>query len=482
VAEIPEGYRDVPEEDRKKAKAFFDHGTSLAGSGQFDYAISMFLDGLRLDPDAVDAHQKLRETSLKRKASGGKSLGMFDALKLKKSSKDDKDNLLNAEKLLAHDPGNADYMLTIAQSAARAGYYDTVMWIGPVLMQAEVDNPRPNLNRFLALKDVYKKIGVFDKAAIAGDYALKLKPLDMELQTEIKGLRAQHTIDDAGYGKGGSFRDSIKDMDAQRRLMDQDKGVTDADASARLIEEADKQFAADPNEPGKLSKLVDELVRSEQPQHEARAIKLLQEWFERTKQFRFRKRIGEIQIRQGQRKDRAMHKAWTQIVDPDERKEKGKELYEARRQQAEFELSEFKIWAENYPTDLGIKYEMGRRQFALKMFDEAIGSLQSARNDPSHRVEATVMLGKAFREAGYLDEADETLSTIIKDYPHREGDKYMAMLYWHGRVLEDRGKPEEAKKRYSQVFQLDSAYMNGDVAARLKKLRPPPAEGGGGQQ
>jgi len=118
VPELPPGYRVVSEEDRKKAQTFFSHGTSMAGSGQYDYAISMFLDGLRLDPDSVDAHQKLRETSLKRKASGGKSLGMLEAMKLKKASKDDKENLLNAEKLLAHDPGNTDHMLSIAQNAA----------------------------------------------------------------------------------------------------------------------------------------------------------------------------------------------------------------------------------------------------------------------------------------------------------------------------------------------------------------------------
>ncbi len=73
MTEVPEGYREVPPEDRAKAKVFFDRGRTVAGTGNFEYAIEMFLQGFSLDPDATDAHQQLRDISLKRKASGGKT-------------------------------------------------------------------------------------------------------------------------------------------------------------------------------------------------------------------------------------------------------------------------------------------------------------------------------------------------------------------------------------------------------------------------
>src|SRR3954451_9651888 len=128
VADIPQGYRDIPEEDRRKAKAFFDRGATVAGTGNYDYAIEMFLQGFALDPDAIDAHQTLRDISLKRKASGGKPIGMFEAMKLKRTGKDQKQNMLNAEKLLANDPGNTDHMLALMNAALEAGHYDTVLW------------------------------------------------------------------------------------------------------------------------------------------------------------------------------------------------------------------------------------------------------------------------------------------------------------------------------------------------------------------
>ena len=76
MAEIPEGYRQIPEEDQKKATAFFAKGQTVAGTGNYDYAIEMYVQGLNMDPEATDAHQILRDFSMKRKASGGKPMGM----------------------------------------------------------------------------------------------------------------------------------------------------------------------------------------------------------------------------------------------------------------------------------------------------------------------------------------------------------------------------------------------------------------------
>src|SRR5436190_24027785 len=136
---LPKGYRDIPEEDRRKAQVFFDRGNTVAGTGNYEYAIEMYLQGLAIDPEAVDAHQTLREISLKRKASGGKPLGMFQAMKLK-GGKDEKEQLLNAEKLLAYDPGNTDHMVRMIQNAYKGGFYDTILWLGPILLLANKDS------------------------------------------------------------------------------------------------------------------------------------------------------------------------------------------------------------------------------------------------------------------------------------------------------------------------------------------------------
>ena len=69
--------RDIPEEDRrKKLSVFFDRGGNcVADTGNFEYAIEMYIQGLTVDPENIEAHQALRDIAMKRKASGGKPMG-----------------------------------------------------------------------------------------------------------------------------------------------------------------------------------------------------------------------------------------------------------------------------------------------------------------------------------------------------------------------------------------------------------------------
>jgi hypothetical protein len=152
VADIADGQYETSDGDRKKGKTFFDRGNTVAGTGNYEYAIEMYISGLAFDPDSTEAHQTLRDISLKRKATGGKPLGMFEGLKLKRPSKDDKQNMLNNEKLLAYDPGNTDYMVGILQNSVRGGFFNTVLWIGPVLQQANADSGKPEVAKFSAIR------------------------------------------------------------------------------------------------------------------------------------------------------------------------------------------------------------------------------------------------------------------------------------------------------------------------------------------
>src|SRR5436853_132323 len=182
-------YQDIPEDQRNKAQIFFARGKTVADTGQYDYSIEMFLQGLTIDPEAVEAHGTLRDISLKRKASGGKKLGMFENMKLLRSGKDEKVNMLNAEKALAYDPGN---------------------------------------------------------------------------------LGALDTMYQGNYTGSGSFRDSMRNKDEQQQLIESERDVRSASFMERRIREAEAQLAADPNEPGKMIKLVEALVITEQMENENR--------------------------------------------------------------------------------------------------------------------------------------------------------------------------------------------------------------------
>jgi len=472
--DLPAGYRDIPPEDRKKAEAFFQRGRTVADTGNFDYAIEMFLQGLNIDPESVEAHQTLRDISLRRKASGGKKLGMLEAMKLNRAGKDDKETMLNAEKALAYDPGETSYMLSLLKSAHRAGFYDTVLWIGPILQKANMDLPekKQDIHKYIALKDIYADLKQYKLATDACQLAVMLRPDDMDLQTEFKRLGAEHSMDAGKYGVAKSFRESVRDMDKQRDLLERDMDVRSDDVMTRQIAQAEAEWKADPEESGKLMKLVEALVRTENTEHENRAIDLLQSAFERTRQFRFRLNIGRIKLAQMSRTERQLRERYNKNRGDEN---VGAEYRQFLKDKTEEELREFELWAENYPTDLSFRYEMAKRLFMLQRFGEAIPVFQQARQDPKFRTEATVYLGRSFLEAGFLDEAVDTFHDLIEGYAIKGDEKSKDMYYWYGVALEQAGQRQPALKCYSQVAQWDFKYR--DVQERIKRLRssPPPS-------
>jgi tetratricopeptide (TPR) repeat protein len=466
---VAKGYRGVPPEDQAKAKRFFDQGKTVGDTGQYDYGIEMFLNGLNIDPDSVEAHQALRDIAMRRKASGGKDLGMFEKMKLKRSTKNDKQNMLNYEKLLSYDPGSCDAMAGLIQAAHKAGFYDTVLWIGPILLKCNDDSKSPDVSKYIILKDIYKDIEQWKLATEACQHAVRIRPQDMELLTELKNISASETMYASGYAAGGNFQTTMANKDAQEDLLKKQKDVVSIDVLQKAIMDAEADFKTDPNDMAKLNRLVEALLRTEELEHENRAIELFEEAYKRTGQFPYRLRVGKIQMKQLSRSERAMRAELAKNPKDDRLREDHEQFVQ---QQVEFELSEYQLACEKYPTDMSLKFEVAQRLFALKQFNEAISLFQQAKNDPKLKNDALVGLGRAFLEDGYVDEAAETLGSLIEEYQIKGDDRSKLMFYWQGRAFEAKGNLEMALKRYSQVAQWEFTY--GDVQQRIKRLRSAP--------
>lgn len=474
---VADQYQAISEEEQRKATSFFEKGRSTAATGNFDYAIEMFMQGLQIDPENVEAHQELRDISLKRKISGGKGLGMMERLKFKTTNKDDKLNMLNAERMLAFEPGDTGYMEGVLTNAHKGGFFDTVMWIGPILQKANAESKKPEFNKYIVLKDVYKSLAMdnstpprvkpelFKRATNACQLAAQLKPDEMDLQTELKNLGALHTQVEGKYDQGGSFRDSIKDRDTQEKLQAQDKGVQELGVMGKLINDAEAQYRLDPTEPGKLMKLVDALEKTEHPDYEGRALELLDEWFQKTKTFRYRKRAGEIQMRQWRRMEQSQIEYLNANKDDTQAKT---DFEQFRREKWEFELNEYNLWAENYPTETSFKFYAAERMFRLGQFEESIPLFQNAEADAKFRTKARVYQGRAFYELKFYDEAVDTLDALVKEYPNQD-DAAKEMRYWAARAHEDRGDTDVAIKLYSAIVRMEFNFK--DVQVRIRKLR-----------
>jgi len=276
----------------------------------------------------------------------------------------------------------------------------------------------------------------------------------------------QQTMDEGNYESSGSFRKSMRNVEAQEALLEKDKDIRSVDAMARQIAEAKREHEAEPNEPGKLIKYIDVLRKTEDPDRENEAIEMLDAAFKRTGQFRWRKSAGEIKLAQLKRMERSLLNAVR--ADPADAELK-KQYAQFAQERNEEELKEYTLWAENYPTETQYRYEMAERLFRLKRYDEAIPLFQVVRQDPKYRVDAGTALGRAFLEAGFADEAVDTLHGVIEQYQIKGDAKSIDMTYWYGRSLEAKRDFPTAIKAYSQVAQMNFNYR--DVQARIKALR-----------
>lgn len=450
--------------DRERAKKVFERARVIADSGQYDYAIELFLQGLRYDPDQVDVHKELRKISLTRKATGGKPLSKLKAMGLKRTS-DPKESMLNAEMLLAYDPGNIQHMIAVAKAAQKGEFRGTALWIGPLLLRANLDGPQ-DTNTFLLLKAMYKDVGEYKLAGDALGYAAASRPDDADLQHELRSLAAKMTIQQGGYGAGGDFRVSIRDADKQRALMEEEMDIRNVDAMAGIIDRTRREYEESGRDKAKLIKLVDVLAKTENLKHENEAIELLEAEYRETKSYRYHYQAEEIKIRQMARMERSMREQCE--ANPGNQR-LHKDLEELSNDRLATELKHYQQAMAAYPIDPKFKYETGRRLFELGRQAEAIPILQQAMNDPKYREEAGVMLGRAFLAADFVDEAVDTLRNRIEVYQIDGDAKAKEMYYWYGRALETKGDIEPALKAYSQIAQWDFGYK--DVQTRIKELR-----------
>ena len=459
---------EFPEELKRRARDFFSRAAEVAYTLNYDYAIELYLDGLSAWPDTLEeGHHKLRDIALRRQASGGKKSGFGDSSKYKKpSSKSPKDLMLKAEYLLSKDPGNVGHMQDLVKAAVAGDYRVTANWMADLLFDHNLQSEKPSASTFVFLRDCYIKIENFGRALQACQSAFQLKPNDTALEAAVRDLSAQSTMQHGKYDGGGDFRGSIKDREGQEKLQSQGKVVRSGSVQAGAIAEARREYEAAPTVPGKINNLVTALCAAEQLEQETEAIEILEKAFAESGQFRYRQRIGDIRIKRWQRKVRDYRDKLK--ADPEDQSSKQK-LAAAIAKSLEVELKHYQLCCENYPTDMRMKFEYGKRLLLAKQYDDAIPVLQEARSDPRHRIAAIGCIGQCFFRKEWYPDAVETFQQALEAVENKESGIAKELLYNLGRAYEADGNTDEALSAFRRVAQLD--YNYSDVRKRVDALR-----------
>jgi tetratricopeptide (TPR) repeat protein len=197
--------------------------------------------------------------------------------------------------------------------------------------------------------------------------------------------------------------------------------------------------------------LAQALSELQSDEAENEAIELLEDAYERKGDFSFKQRAGQIKIKQLKRKLRKARTA------------------ELSAELASFELEHYCLCAENYPTDLQVKYEYGVRLVESKRYDDAIPLFQEAQRDPRRKISAMDKIGLCFFMKGWYADAIDVFNRAIDSYEIKDDNVAKELQYNLGRAYEEQNEDEKALEIYRKIAQLDFAYK--DVSQRVDKLR-----------
>jgi len=452
-----------------KARAFFERAEQVAATNNFEYAIDMYLEGLRLAPDALEqGHKPLRYISLVRQGNGGKKPSVVDKLK-RSHARDTLQQMLNAEYLLAKDPDHLPYAEMMLKAAVAGGYKKTAEWIADLIFEANRSSDKPSIQTFLLLKDSYTKMKLFAKAVAACQWIVKLKPDEPAMADELRNLSAQLTVQRGKYeqtGQYADFRDSMKDRDKQTRLQSQERQVKTKDYRLSQLEDARRALAAEPASALNIARLASALADMQDDNADNEAIELLQKAYETNGTFNFKRQQGEIRAKQLRRKIRQTQKA---VEANPENAEAKKRLEELLAQLNNVELEHYRLCVENYPTDMRFKYELGLCYMRNRQYDQAIPMLQEAQKDPKNQIAAMNNTGLCFYMKGWLTDAIDIFRNAIDIYEIKDDATAKELRYNLGRCYEQKGDHEHALELYRKLAQLDFNFK--DVRHRVDKLR-----------
>ena len=455
----------------RKANTFFDYGNTAADATNFDYAVECYIGGLRHDPDNLERHEKLHDIAKRRSVGGGKPM------KVKPVGPSLVDKMLRAVKAWACDWNNVNHMADAVEAAVeanqregeQANLAEVAYWLGGLTVQYNANpNGKPNRRVYVRIIDAMEKIEAFDLALQAAQRALMLRE-DDSMRDRIKDLTAQRYTKESSQGEGEGFQKNIKDKEEQDRIQAElDTSGSQAD---KLIAASREQYEENPEDMDKLQKLVDALTRTEEVEHEQEAIKLLLHAHEQTGQYRYKVKAGDVKLKQINRALRSFN----------EKAQAGDEVARAKLQEGlkkrlAFELKEFGERAHNYPTDLKLKFELGKRQYQAGQHDDAIGNFQEATREPKSRSQAHLFLGRCFVQKQWVDEAMSTLEKGLELHADPDDNvgkelRYdlMTVKIAIAKEKQDAEIAKGAQALASELLQTDINYK--DIREKMDEVR-----------
>ena len=179
----------------EKAKRWFDYAKTADDSSNYEYALACYANGLKLDPEAMSAHQAMYEVAIKYMNKGGAPATSKEMRSIEDS--DPVGKFAAAEFAWMKDIANASLALKALESAIKANRLEYGNWIASRVLNVLRRSKKQSKSMLVQAKDMFKQVSAWNEALAAGQLALQIDPTDNALDHEIKDISAQRAVMDA---------------------------------------------------------------------------------------------------------------------------------------------------------------------------------------------------------------------------------------------------------------------------------------------
>jgi tetratricopeptide (TPR) repeat protein len=420
--EITEGV--VPQPD--KARPWLDHAQKAADP---DYALNCYAKAVGFDPTPMSTHEAMLQAAARYQQAGGKPASSKEI----KGLTDDTGpagRLAMAEFEWMKDPLNFKSAIKALGAAIDADQTELGKWIALKVFGLVGRQKKVSKSQLVGLVEQFTAVNAWDEAMRVGEMARAMDPSDGDLDAMLKDLSAQRAMDQGGYneaaGQEGGFRSMVRDSDKQRELMEDETLAGSAGSEERTLQRAKLAYEAEPANPDTVNRYAQLLKRSGTPEAIKAAFDLYRGAHESTGEYRFKMAADDIVINEREAKVNAIEAKLAQSPDDADLQEK---LAAARTKLYEAQSKAYQERVERYPTDRQRKYDLGRVQFALGDYEEAMAQFQASKDEPRLQVRAGHYLGRCFQAEGWYGEAVGEFEEAIKALDATQRDLELDVKY-----------------------------------------------------
>ncbi len=454
----------MPEKSIKQVsrpdRELYEKGMAAYQKDNLDYAITIFNQTLKNDPEFFECRQALRATQFRKVevksgffkkmfGAAGKSPAIARAQMALRNHPEEA--IRQAEQILNDDPNSVAAHKILADAALKLEMPKTAALS---LEIARKNAPKDvDLGLLLAktlsdLREIKKAEGIYNELG-------RSFPTNTEVIQAVKDFAANKTLIEGRYesfqDKDSSFRTALKDEEEAVALEQRGRTVNDVDT---LTERIAHNIRAIEKEPGSF-----QLLR------ETAELCILKKDFDQALSFAEvirSKGLGEDagveQLFSDINSKRIEHRM-SEISDTDPEFESKRAA--VMREKDEYDLQQLEARSAKYPNDLEVRFQIGKLYFKLENFSTAIQHFQRSQTHPHRKIASLGYLGKCFARKKMWDLAKRSLENAITEKLAFDDEK-KDLLYELASIHEQTGNSDQAFEIYKSIFEMDIGYRDVD--------------------